>query len=310
MLNYSTLSKSPQHFRNFSGLTIPEFDTLNQQITANYQAFEQKRLARTNRKRAVGAGHPFSLTLTNRLLMLLIYYRLYASSNLMAYLFGLNQSNILKDIKKLEPLVSQVLPLPRKLQDKVKRLETIEEIEAMFPGCKAFLDTTEQEIPRPKNRRRQKTHYSGKKKRHTVKTQLSVNADGLIVHKSRHFRGSMQDYPLFMHTHPCLPLQVCLGGDRGYEGVAKGFPFLNFVFPFKRHGLGVRGVRGRELSEGQRAFNRVFNSERVVVEHTNAMVKKFLIWGGEFRSRLRRYDLMTDIVCGLVNFRILGVLSV
>lgn len=120
----------------------------------------------------------------------------------------------------------------------------------MFPGFKAFLDTTEQEIPRPKNRRRQKTHYSGKKKRHTVKTQITVNSLGLIVHKSRHFRGSMQDYPLFIRTHPCLPSQVCLGGDRGYEGVAKGFPFLNFVFPFKRHGLGVRGVRGRELSDG------------------------------------------------------------
>ena len=222
----------------------------------------------------------------------------------MEYLFELNQSNILKDIKKLEPLVNQVLPLPRKMQQKIKRLEKIDEIEEMFPGFKAFLDSTEQEIPRPKNRRRRKTHYSGKKKRHTVKTQLAVNAAGLIVHKSRHFRGSMQDYPLFMYTHPSLPRQVGFRGDLGYQGVKKSFPGLDFVVPCKRKGSGRRGVRGCDLSEGQRAFNRVFNGERVVVEHVNSRLKKFLIWGGEFRCRLRRYDVMTDLVCGLLNFRI------
>ena len=50
--------------------------------------------------------------------------------------------------------------------------------------------------------------------------------------------------------------------------------------------------------------------ERVVVEHTNSRVKKFHIFGDEFRNRLKRYDIMTDIVCGLVNFRIAGTLAI
>jgi hypothetical protein len=304
MLNYGVLSKSPSHFKNFTGLTIQEFDTLNQQVIANYPAFEATRLARTNRRRAVGAGHPFNLNLSDRLLMLLVYYHLYISSNLMAYLFNLTQSNILKDIRKLEPLVTKVLPLPSKQHQKIKQLQSIDEIEEMFPGFKAFIDSTEQEIPRPKNRRRRKTHYSGKKKRHTVKTQLAVNSKGLIVHKSRHVRGSMQDYPLFLHTHASLPSQIRLGGDLGYQGVRKACPWLDFVVPYKRKGSGRRGVRGSDLSEEQKAFNRVFNGERVVVEHTNSRLKKFLIWGGEFRNRLRHYDVMTDVVCGLVNFKI------
>ena len=45
---------------------------------------------------------------------------------------------------------------------------------------------------------------------------------------------------------------------------------------------------------------------RVVVEHTISTPKKFNIFGEEFRNRLKHYDLMTDIVSGLVNFRILG----
>ena len=50
--------------------------------------------------------------------------------------------------------------------------------------------------------------------------------------------------------------------------------------------------------------------ERVVSEHVNSRVKKFQIWGGEFRNRLKHYDVMTDIVCGLLNFRISGTITI
>ena len=52
----------------------------------------------------------------------------------MAYLFDLSQTNILKDIRKLKLLLSEILPLPKQQNDKVKRLETIDEIEELFPG--------------------------------------------------------------------------------------------------------------------------------------------------------------------------------
>ena len=175
MLNYSVLSKKPAHFRNFSGLELAEFDTLNLAIKEKYPAFEHKRLQRQDRKRVIGAGHPFILPLTDRLLMLLIYYHMYPSSTLLGYLFDLSQTSVLKSIKKLEPLVSEVLPLPKLEHDKVRKLQTVDEIEAMFPGFEAFLDATEQEIPRPHSKRKRKTHYSGKRKKHTIKTQLTVN---------------------------------------------------------------------------------------------------------------------------------------
>jgi len=51
-------------------------------------------------------------------------------------------------------------------------------------------------------------------------------------------------------------------------------------------------------------------SERVVCEYISSWVKKFLIWGGEFRNCLRHYDVMTDVVGGIVNFRITGRLTI
>jgi hypothetical protein len=306
MLNYSLLSKNPVHFRNFSGLELAEFDTLNIATKEKYPAFEHKRLQRQNRKRVIGAGHPFILPLTDRLLMLLIYYHMYPSSTLLGYLFCVSQTSVLKSIKKLEPLVSEVLGLPKLEHDKVRKLQTVDEIEALFPGFEAFLDATEQEIPRPHSKRKRKTHYSGKRKKHTVKTQLTVNKQGLIVHKSVHVKGSMHDYALYKRSHPHLPSKVRLGLDLGYLGVKIDFPKLNCVLPFKKKnpGRGKVGVKAEKLSDEQKAINRVLAKERVVVEYTNSRVKKFRIFGDEFRNRLRYYDMVTGIVCGLVNFRI------
>ena len=41
------------------------------------------------------------------------------------------------------------------------------------------------------------------------------------------------------------------------------------------------------------------------VEHAISKVKKFNIMGTRFRNRLKRYNHASDIVSGLVNFRIM-----
>jgi hypothetical protein len=63
------------------------------------------------------------------------------------------------------------LPIPQKLYKVTSsRLKTKEVVvEQYFPGFIAFVDVTEQYIPRSKNRLRRRIYYSGKKKKHTVK---------------------------------------------------------------------------------------------------------------------------------------------
>ena len=87
----------------------------------------------------------------------------------MEFLFGLDQSNVCRDIQKIEGLIRLCLPIPQKLYNVTKRLKSIEEVEQYFPGFIAFIDCTEQQIPRPKNRLRRRLYYSGKRKKHTVK---------------------------------------------------------------------------------------------------------------------------------------------
>ena len=110
------------------------------------------------------------------------------------------------------------MPLPKKQNEKIKRLQTVEEIEAMFPGFKAAIDATDQEIPRPNAKLKRKTHYSGKRKKHTVKTQITVNQVGLIVHKTAHAAGSTHDYSLFKHSQPRLPRRCLRKPGLGLQG--------------------------------------------------------------------------------------------
>jgi DDE superfamily endonuclease/Helix-turn-helix of DDE superfamily endonuclease len=305
---YVRLSKRPEMFRSFTGLDPAEFDSLLSRIKLVYDDHEKKRLSRRERKNKIGAGHPFKLSLEDRLLMLLMYYRSYVTSILLGFLFNLDQSNVLKDIRMLEPLVKECIPLPEKLHEMARRARTPEEVERYFPGFKAFIDVTEQEIPRPKDALKRKTHYSGKRKKHTVKTQLTVNREGLIVHRTNHARGRRNDYAIFKRTHPELPKGVRPGVDLGYNGIQNDFPEMKAMIPFKKKspGRGHKGEKAKPLTPYQKRFNTELSKARVVVEHTISRVKKFNIFGQEFRNRLRHYDDMTDIVSGLINFRMLG----
>ncbi len=104
-----------------------------------------------------------------------------------------------------------------------KRLRTPDEVEQYFPGFLAFIDCTEQQIPRPVNERKRKAFYSGKKKKHTVKIQLIVNNHDFIIHKSNPKNGRRHDYDIYKKNHSLVPKQVVNVFDLGYLGVEKDY---------------------------------------------------------------------------------------
>jgi hypothetical protein len=168
------LSKKPLLFNSFTGLTVKEFDDIyDNGISKRYRRHEIKRLSnrKDGRERSIGAGRHFKLDVKNRFLMLLVYYRLYTTHTLAGFLFDLDQSNICRDIQKIEPLVRECVPIPQKMHKVAKRQRTPEKrMKSTFLAF-AFTDCTEQQIQSsPKNSgRRKKTYYSGKMKRHTRK---------------------------------------------------------------------------------------------------------------------------------------------
>jgi hypothetical protein len=306
LLSYERLSRKPILFKSFTGLTVQEFDNIyDKEITKRYDEYKLKRLSwkrKEDRKRKAGAGRPFKLDIRDRFLMILIYYRLYITYTLAGFLFDLDQSNICRDIQKIEGLVRECIPIPQKIYNITKRLKTpAEEVEKYFPGFLAFTDCTEQQIPRHIDKSRRKMYYSGKKKRHTtVKNQLMVNNHrGYILHKIRHKKGRKHDYDIYNSNHLVTPKEVVNVYDLGYLGVEKDFPEQLPALPYRKK------RNQQDLSQEEKEYNKIHSRKRIVIEHTICKLKKYRIMSDTFRNRLRKYNRISDIVTGLVNYRMM-----
>ena len=83
-----------------------------------------------------------------------------------------------------------------------------------------FQDGTERPIQRPKDAEVQETFYSGKKKRHTVKNNVLVNAQGEIVLLTATCEGKKHDKKIADEAAFTLPEGSLLYQDTGFQGFA------------------------------------------------------------------------------------------
>ena len=177
--------------------------------------------------------------------MLLIYYRCYTSYDLLEYLFGIDSSTVCRDIAKIEPAVKQFIPIPTKLYADSKKINDVTQLLQFFPQLIAITDGTEQSIPRPKNKKKRKTHYSGKKKKHTIKNQITINLNGEIIHKPPHSSRRRNDYAILQIKHQVLPKDLIIFYDLGYLGVGKDFENQISILPYKKK----KGKKTNHISE-------------------------------------------------------------
>src|SRR6478735_8673552 len=161
MSHTSRLRRVPDTFRQLTGITPEAFDRLLAELEPRYQQADTARKTRRPRQRKPGAGRKFALPLADRLLMLLMYYRTYTSHAFLGFLFGVDDSAVGRNINPLQPLLAGIFRIPERRV--VLDPEDIREL---------FFDATERPTRRPG--RGQREFYSGKKKRHTIKTQVVV----------------------------------------------------------------------------------------------------------------------------------------
>jgi hypothetical protein len=95
LLSYDKLSRKPLLFKSFAGLSVQQVDDIYQKIEKKYANHETNRLLIHNkdRKRAVGDGRRFKLAVVkDRVIMVLVYYRLDIAYTLMEFLSDLDGS--------------------------------------------------------------------------------------------------------------------------------------------------------------------------------------------------------------------------
>ncbi|MGD9534803.1 MAG: transposase family protein [Candidatus Nitrosocosmicus sp.] len=111
--------------------------------------------------------------------------------------------------------------------------------------------------------------------------------------------GKIHDYRIYKKNHPDLPEDVKSMYNLGFLGVEKDFPEQKSSLPIKKE-------KGRELTVQEKEYNRNHSAKRIVIEHTICRIKRFRIMNEVFRNRLRKYDKVSDIVSGWVNYRIMN----
>ena len=288
MTRTTRLRKQPETFRRLTGITPEKFDEILFQLVPIYEEENHKRLNWKGRKRKIGGGMQFALPLEDRLLMLLMYYRTYVTHVMLGLIFGIDDSNVGRNINPLQPLLARIFRIPE------RRIEVSED-----EILSAFFDGTEQPTNRPK--KGQGKWYSGKKKRHTIKHQVVVVRKRKKPGKHRNkqkrkvriaavsttFVGRTHDKKMYDETRTVLPKGVKRKGDTGYLGTVLEIPY--------------KKPKNEELTKRQKRGNRRFSSVRVTVEHGIGKMKIWRISRDQYRNLRSMHAVMFKNIAGLHN---------
>jgi hypothetical protein len=291
-VNYKSLSKHPLTFLRLTGLKVNEFNNIVKIIKPIYKRERLKRV-KDNTGRISNIK-----TIEDKLICLFIYYRCYISYLFLGYLFNLHESNICRLFKILEPIVAKRIHIEK---DKTLTKEIVEQL---------IIDATEQPIQRPKNRKKQKQYYSGKKKRHTIKKQVIIDSkNGKIKQISKDYKGKKHDFSIFKDKENLKKLSLnntnlIILADSGYQGIDK---YKNHTeIPIKRHKIKDNNgniITKTGLTEKEKEHNHNLSSKRIKVENKIRELKIFKILSDIYRNFTKKHDLRFNIIAGLVNYK-------
>jgi hypothetical protein len=338
---YYHLHRYPPVFLAMTGLRVAEFDHLCAAVLPRYAATEtmrhatipQPQGARRPRRRAVGAGRHFKLARRDHLLLSVIWLRLYPTNEVLAYLFGVSDSTVSRLLARLVPLLASAGQDTMRMPDPGrKHRRRLDDLLSELPELGVVIDSFEQPVQRPEGRpagpgmegdaekrpgeaapdaapppKKADRWYSGKKKRHTIKSQIAVNRhSGEIVDVAESVPGPTADITLLKESGllPRLPEGVSGEGDLAYVGIGKEHPTgLGYTPRRKPRGADKHRPRGqdREQPEEDKAYNQAFAKSRIIVEHTIGRVRRYQAVTAPDRHHRKGHTERVRAIAGLVN---------
>lgn len=291
-MKFANLKSFPENrIKSLFGLAP---DILAQVIIKVLPVLEQNRENRlrnsTERKRRFvkGDGRPPEMKAIHKLLMTLLYLRHNTSATVVGQMFGFSADSVEKNaLPEVLAVLKELFP--------ASRWEAVQKhrFEKWNPDAadKIIVDSFETPIPRPSDNDRQRRVYSGKKKRHTLKTQIITDQKGKILAVSSGHRGPKSDVKIWNETELPDDLQEKPKiGDKAYVGAEK--PTQT---PKKK-------PKGGELSETEKAENRLISQERIYVEHSIRKVKGFRVVRDEYRLAQGIFPTVVSAIVGLIQF--------
>lgn len=298
---YDYLNRYPVVFLKMTGLRLDEFADLLDDMLPRFTEAEQKRLQRPERRRAQGGGRVADLAPRDQILMAVIWLRQYPTNEVLGFLFGVSDSTASRVLSRLLPLLEASGKDTMRMPDPGrKHRKELDVLLKETPELAVVIDTFEQRVQRSKDRQDADAHFSGKKKQHTLKGQVAVDADiGTVCDVPDSVPGPTADITLLKESGLLSRLPEGLGaiGDLAYVGIAEAHPA----------GLGAtprRKPRGKDRPPEDVCFNRAFAKRRIVVEHTINRLRRYQCLSQTDRHHRHNHAPRVRAVAGLVNRQI------
>lgn len=221
MLDYESLRHDEPKFVALTGLTPQEFQWLLPSFARAYACAlpADQTLSGQPRQRRQGAGRKGALpSIEQKLLFILVYQKTYPLQELMGSVFDLCQSRVNRWVHRLLPVLLRALDDLGHLPERDPRQFSRHERRQGEP-LDLIIDGTERRRQRPKNPGKQALHYSGKKKTHTDKNVVIVNAQGKRVgYLSGTYAGKVHDKKVAEGEPICYPRRSKVSKDSGFQG--------------------------------------------------------------------------------------------
>ena len=228
-------------------------------------------------------GRPPKLSVEDKLIITLKYLREYRTMENIGYDYGVSKSTVCESIQWVENTLKKdsAFKLPGK---KVLKKAT-GDIEYVV------VDVTESPTQRPK--KKQHLYYSGKKKQHTIKTQIVIDGQSKKILYVSEGYGSEHDFSLYKRTMgTILPDSLLLYADLGYLGIHK--LHAKSEIPHK-------ASKFHPLTDSEKDYNKRLSRKRIVIEHVNAQIKTFKCMAYPYRNHCRRHLMRMSIICAIIN---------
>jgi DDE superfamily endonuclease/Helix-turn-helix of DDE superfamily endonuclease len=301
IMRYIHLTQHPNVFYSVTGLRVAEFEELLADVLPQYAEYEQQRLARPERQRAIGAGHPFELKDRDHILLTVVWLRGYPTHEVLGYRFGVSDATVSRLIKRVLPVLETAgrdtmrMPDPGK-----KRRRTLDDLLQDTPEWAVVIDSFEQRVQRPRDRDEADGYYSGKKKQHTLKSQVAVDeTTGQVVDVADSVRGPTADLTVLEQSQLLDRLPPGVGGigDLAYVGIDKLHP----------DGLGAaprRKPRGKPRPAEDVAYNTAFSRRRIIVENTIGRMRRYQSITQTDHNHRQLHTPRVIAIAGLINRQI------
>jgi hypothetical protein len=250
---------------------------------------EEQQQNKPARKRKVGGGRKRLLAPYQEVLLTLIYLRHNVAFAVVGVLFGVSADVAENTFHEVVAVLREVCPKER--FEAQKRWQKGQPTWQPDQEDKVLIDSFETPVPRPSEKEKQKRLYSGKKKRHTLKTQVVTDQNGELLDIDPGHRGPMADKRLYEQSAVETQFSKAVKqGDLGYIGLP------TVQTPHKK-------PKGGELTEEQKQQNRQCASQRVRVEHGIRRLKGFGILRSIYRLATGLFPMVACATAGLVQLQ-------